>query len=69
MINHEEWKKQLHDRLHLVQALQVASDAVHAITGNTNQTVHDICSLYPDRVEVKAFRAAQHNLDEFDVKE
>ncbi len=64
----EDWKVNLRQRQQLLGQYHAACDAVHAITGRTDQSYHQIAEFYPDHDAVKALREAEKRLDEFDAK-
>ena len=63
----EKEKDHLKRRNELIGIVHAATDAVHRITGRTDQTPADIVALFPDHPDVKAFLAAQERLKGHDT--
>ena len=56
----------LRQRAALEGAYYAACDAVHQITGRSDQSVHQISAIHSDHDAVAAWREAKEKLDAFD---
>lgn len=61
-----DWVETLKQRNQIVRQVQMASDAVYALSGRWDLHLKDLCDVYPNSVEVANLRELEKKLADFD---